>query len=363
MVLISPEERGRPAGSGTAHSAGLVLWLLISGSFSGAVAQQVPDSAFRAEIRSPAYPTGEGPVVAIDGAHHNFHTADGGFLAFANLLRQDGFQVSSSGESLEPSALEGVDILVIANALARDDLDGWVLPNPSAFTPSEIASVKRWVEEGGALLLIADHMPFPGAAGELAEAFEVSFLNGFAMIPGRQGPIVFRKSDGTLTQHWLTDGLDSVATFTGSAFEAPGDATILLGFPEGTVSLQPDTAWVFQPHTPRVDVAGWAQGLVRRVGQGRVAVFGEAAMFSAQLAGPQRAPMGMNAPVAAGNARLVINLVRWLAEGSYPTGSPHLALPNSRAPMADSVVASPFVSALPALFRDEPSRGLSSVDG
>ena len=45
----------------------------------------------------------------------------------------------------------------------------------------------------------------------------------------------------------------------------------------------------------------------------RVAVFGEAAMFSAQLGGPNRAPMGMNVPLAGQNARLALNIVRWLS--------------------------------------------------
>lgn len=36
-------------------------------------------------------------------------------------------------------------------------------------------------------------------------------------------------------------------------------------------------------------------------------------MFSAQLAGPQEVPMGMNAPVASQNPRFLVSLVRWLA--------------------------------------------------
>ena len=51
---------------------------------------------------------------------------------------------------------------------------------------------------------------------------------------------------------------------------------------------------------------------MKRVGKGRVAMFGEAAMFSAQVAGPERSPAGMNHPAAAQNARLLRNLVRWL---------------------------------------------------
>jgi hypothetical protein len=53
-------------------------------------------------------------------------------------------------------------------------------------------------------------------------------------------------------------------------------------------------------------------------GRGRVVVFGEAAMLTAQLAGPQRMPAGMNAPGAAHNSRLVLNTVRWLAGVTGP---------------------------------------------
>jgi hypothetical protein len=49
------------------------------------------------------------------------------------------------------------------------------------------------------------------------------------------------------------------------------------------------------------------------VGKGRVAIFGEAAMFSAQLAGPQKLPMGMNAPVAKQNPQFMLNVMHWLS--------------------------------------------------
>ena len=42
--------------------------------------------------------------------------------------------------------------------------------------------------------------------------------------------------------------------------------------------------------------------------------FGEAAMFSAQLSGPEERPMGMNDPSAAQNYRFALNVLRWLSE-------------------------------------------------
>ena len=45
----------------------------------------------------------------------------------------------------------------------------------------------------------------------------------------------------------------------------------------------------------------------------RVAVFGEAAMFSAQLAGPDKRQMGMNAPIASKNPQFLLNVMHWLS--------------------------------------------------
>ena len=36
-------------------------------------------------------------------------------------------------------------------------------------------------------------------------------------------------------------------------------------------------------------------------------------MFSAQIAGAERRPMGMNAPMAEQNARFVLNVLHWLS--------------------------------------------------
>jgi hypothetical protein len=63
--------------------------LLFLASVAGA--QQVADSAFAPPIPHPAFRGGAGPVVLIDEAHHNFHTAEGRYLAFSRLARRDGY--------------------------------------------------------------------------------------------------------------------------------------------------------------------------------------------------------------------------------------------------------------------------------
>jgi len=284
-------------------------------------AQQVADSSYSPPIERPTFAPGEGPLVLIDEAHNNFHTVDGRFYPFAQLLRRDGYRVAGLTSPLSAAALAESRVLVIANPLAARNVGTWALPTPSAFTAGEIDAVADWVRGGGSLLLIADHMPFAGAAAELALHLGLEFRNGFAVrLAELQSPLVFRAADGSLRPHSVTSGrspaerVDSVGSFTGSAFRAVTEgAQPVLVLPADAQSWEPDTAWVFHDATSRVPVGGWLQGAVREFGNGRVAVFGEAAMFTAQLAGAQRVPAGMNDPAAPQNYRLVLNIIRWLA--------------------------------------------------
>jgi hypothetical protein len=285
---------------------------------AAAQGQQVPDRNYRPDIGKPQYAAGKGPVVCVDEAHHNFHTLDGRFFAFAELLRRDGFQLRASTEPFGAAALAKCRVLVISNAQPSNA--GWnqyPYPTPSAFTDTEIGSVRLWVSGGGSLLLIADHMPLAGAAKELAAAFDVEFVDGFAQRePENVEPDLFRAADGSLRDHVVVRGrtgeaVTSIRTFTGQAFRAP-QAEPLLVFPAGYVQLTPLKAWDFKPDTPRMPVTGWLQGAVQKIGKGRAAFFGEAAMFSAQLAGGESRPMGMNSPGAEQNFRFTLNLLHWL---------------------------------------------------
>ncbi|MHC4566134.1 MAG: hypothetical protein ACYTE3_10295 [Planctomycetota bacterium] len=170
-------------------------------------AQQTGDPNFHPRIDNPAYSFGKGPAVLIDGAHNNFHTAEGRYKPFADLLLKDGYQVYALSDEFTKDSLQKADILVIVNALHERNLKSWTLPTPSAFTEKEISAVERWVSSGGALLLIADHMPFPGAAKDLAAAFGFTFNNGFAFAPGKgkQGTR-FNREDGSLRDHPITRG-------------------------------------------------------------------------------------------------------------------------------------------------------------
>ncbi len=295
-------------------------------------AQERVDPAFQPTIAQPEYPAGEGPLVLVDRAHHNFHAGAEPFEQLARLLRADGYRVRGLAEPFSAAALAGVDLLVIVNAAASLDDKEWSLPTSPAFTPHEVRAVRQWVDAGGSLLLIADHMPFPGAMDALARSFGIEFLNGFAIVWEDWDPLVFHRARGTLRSHPVTDGrragerVDHVVTFvSGSAFRPIRDARCvspLLVFGHGVVSYQPERAWQITDVTPQVPVDGWLQGATLEPGRGRIALFGEAAMFAAQLVGAKGAPVGMNSPGAAENLRLLFNTLHWLSRApGYETAT------------------------------------------
>ena len=299
--------------------AATILTLALTGCHSHSVTQQA-DLSFEPSIPQPAYPEGKGPVVQLDEAHFNFHTLDGRYAPFAKLLRRDGFVVQPLADPATADSLARGSIYVIANAIAESDRKGWKLPAEPAFTKDEIEAIRNWVEEGGSLFLIADHMPFPGSVQDLAAAFDILFGNGFLYDASESSKLDFTRDTG-LAEHPITDGrdaserIDSVRTFTGQAFRAGRDVDPLLTLPPGSTLRLPVKAWKFKPTTPAVPAAGMLQGAVLRFGKGRVAVFGEAAMFSAQeqIGKSERKLMGMNRPDAAQNAQFLLNVMHWLS--------------------------------------------------
>jgi hypothetical protein len=293
-------------------------------SASPALAQQVPDTTFSPPVASPAFAPGMGPVVLIDEGHYNFHTLGGRFAPFARLVARDGFVPRSHAGPFTRAALDSARVLVVSNALAERNVEDWYLPVSPAFDTSEVRIVEGWVRDGGSLLLVADHLPFGGAAADLAASFGVLLSNGFAQDATGQMNFMVRRDDGLLHAHPVTNGrgpaerVDSVKVFTGEAFRTAVPVDTLLVMGPGSTLLLPEVAWQFSPLTPQLRADGMLVAAALTHGRGRVVVFGEAAMLTAQLAGPQRMPVGMNAPEAAHHSRLVLNTVRWLAGVTGP---------------------------------------------
>jgi hypothetical protein len=276
-------------------------------------AQQVADTLYSPSIEKPAYTRGEGPVVLLDEAHHNFHTLNGRFKPFANILVKDGYIVVPSATPFTTDALGRGKILVIANALHVSNREQWNLPTPSAFTDEEIENVNKWVKDGGSLFLIADHMPFPGAAEKLAASFGFKFYNGFARQKG--GKDIFTIGKG-LMPSTLTKGrseketVTSLQTFGGQAFEIPDGAVPVIILSDDFEIKMPQAAWQFSKSTETIEGKGLAQGAYMNYGKGQLVIFGEAAMFTAQLQGKSK--MGMNVKSASQNAQFLLNTIHWL---------------------------------------------------
>src|SRR5258706_490045 len=181
-----------------------MLLLLVVSVFS-VHAQQVPDLTFKPETKYHAYPKSKGPVIILDEAHFNFHTLDGRYGPFGNILTDD----------------------------------------------------------------------------------------GYVLKPGKEK-------------------IDSIELFTGSAFLAPAKATIITSLDSGYVIELPSIAGEFSETSAKVSGMHFANGAMLQYGKGRVVIFGEAAMFTAQLQGPDRRPMGMNQPTAKQNPQFLLNVIHWL---------------------------------------------------
>jgi hypothetical protein len=278
-------------------------------------AQQVPDTLFNPAINSPAYLPQKGPRVFIDEAHNNFHTLSGGFGPFARILEKDGYVLKSLRQTLSAETLLPAKILVIANAIHIDNARRWTLPTPSAFSEEEILALNTWVKEGGSLFLISDHMPFPGSAEKLAASFGIKFYNGFARNEKNNSGDIFKLGSG-LAECALTNGRNSservtaVQTFTGQAFQIPDEAVGVITFDSNYEILLPETAWEFTKLTPKLPAEGFVQGAYLRYGSGRIVVFGEAAMFTAQRNGKNK--FGLNAKTASQNLQFLLNTIHWL---------------------------------------------------
>ena len=279
------------------------------------------NAASQAHVKRPAYPLSEGPVVVLDLGHNNVDDPE--FPAvLAEWLTQDGYVVRQLSTRFDEAALASADIVISKNPLSAYNRDNWSLPTPSAFSRGEIELLYNWVLSGGALLLVIDHMPMPGAAEELTSTFNFEISNGFALdewslhgfdeeVIHAAGRIPFRRSDRSLADHPVTNGrtsaerVDSVVTAVGSAFRLPHDGQSLLTLGPSFVSLLPESSWEFDDTTPRQAIGGWSQAGLARVGSGRVAVLGDAMLLRSALEDTET--------WALQNPQFTLNVVHWLS--------------------------------------------------
>jgi len=130
------------------HLMSMLLFLNAVFSFSLQTASTIEpprtaDVNFQLSIQDPAYPVGKGPVVMIDEAHNNFHTAVGTYYPFARILERDGYVVKRGKEPLTAKGLMSCQVLVIADAQPP-----FYEEDPPTFSRKEIAVLHTWVTQG-----------------------------------------------------------------------------------------------------------------------------------------------------------------------------------------------------------------------
>jgi hypothetical protein len=284
-----------------AFGLGFIYWYDSTG--------QRPDPQFDPAVAHPAYAGDGAPRVAFDVAHRNWHTPAGRYSPLAALLRHDGYDVGEVTSEFSAASLSPVQVLVVANAMGPDGYEG-----RPAFTEAEEAALVAWVQEGGSLLLIADHVPFGSAAKRLAERFGVEMYLAFARddqhhLGWDNERLVFSRGNGLLTACPITEGrtaeerVDSVVTFTGQSLSVPPGATPILRLD--------DEAYDWESRSVRHSARGHAQAIAMRMEKGKAVVLGEAGLLSAQV-DPLGIRMGMNTP---GNddRQFALNVLHWLS--------------------------------------------------
>ena len=293
----------------------MVACLLAGCLFRGAavVGQQLPDPKFDAKVAKPAY-TDKHPRVLFDEGHFNVHTAKAGYKAFADLVANDGYKVTSNDKPFDAKILSDCDILVIANARGAA-----MRSEKPAFTDAECDAVRDWVKAGGCLLLVTDHYPTGHAAEKLSLRFDVTMSKGRTedtvnAARGAGGPstLLFSRDNKLLGDHAITKGrneserINKIITFTGQSLKGPEGSVSFLQLAKTATDVLPGD------NNKVISAEGRSQGLALKFGKGRVVVLGEASQISAQIAGPQNRPMGMNYP-GIDNRQMVLNIMHWLS--------------------------------------------------
>lgn len=270
---------------------------------------QRADQTVNEPIKNPAY-SSNGPVVLFDEGHENFHTTEGRYKPFVQLLIADGYHVKSISNEISETNLSNADILVIANA---------ALP----LKKTEINAVIKWVKSGNGLLVISDHPPFALPIKDLCQVFGVSLSGAWTLDPARLEPdalsptwIRYKRMNGALGNHPILEGrypdekINVITTFTGQSIRTETGTPLLILSDE---ARDYETRKKSKKAVGGVPATGHAQAVALEYGKGRVVVAGEAAMLSAQVIRIifKIKKVGFTRP-GNDNRQFALNIMHWL---------------------------------------------------
>jgi len=280
---------------------------------------QRADNDFDVTVESPAFKENK-PVILFDEGHNNFHTTNGLYQPFANLVRNDGYDLKILKTPVTAEVLNSTNIYVIVNAKGKGDVN-----DTPAFTEEETEIIKTWVTNGGSLLLIADHYPFGSAVENLGIKLGIEFQKGMVQDSifydkksNDQSQLEFSKENKLLAEHSITDGVDKVITFTGQSIRCKDSSCIsLLTLSDVAYDMTPNTKVTKDGNDTRVEVTydnpqsakGRSQGIAIKLGKGKIVCLGEAAMLTAQK-NRDDSKVGINYNLD--NKKLALNILHWL---------------------------------------------------
>jgi len=300
--------------------------------------------------RTPAYESGNGPVIAFDEMHSNAGVSP--YPQAMELFKADGYRTRSMAEKWSAASLADVRVLFIANPgeLAMVDIirnHGSRPPTAeeaqaaASLSAEELTAVLAWLKSGVSLLLVVGHEPYPLGAATLTVALGIPhWPNGSA---GVRTELCTRGQDGRRSFPWCTAGGVVQSVFFWRTDFFPGGEPIFAeveGAPPSNAKAYQSRDLVLAKHpitegrspTERIrrvqvggspsafeappgyepllvlppqamlgtkPISGWLEGAVMEVGKGRLAVFSSSALIQGGT--------------AADNRQFVLNVMHWLS--------------------------------------------------
>lgn len=277
------------------------------------------DNDFDVSVASPKLKELK-PRVLFDEAHKNHHRIETTYKPFAILISNDGCVVSSTDKPIDNTLLSETNIFIIATAMGKEDPG-----DKSPFSQNEVEQLEQWVINGGSLLLITEHFPFGLAMKPILDKFGVEVHNGYTedtLLNNKEvrDALLFTKINGSLNQtHPILDKVERLNTFTGSSVKGDSTWTPLLIFTPNAqnynvkvdVKRSGGDVTTSVTYADYYSASGYAQGICKQYGKGKMVVLAESAFITAQI-DKNGNKYGMNVPDE-DNKQFALNSIRWLA--------------------------------------------------
>lgn len=277
----------------------------------------INDPSFDSKVLQPFYKNNRGPKVLIDGGHHNFFVQKSLMNPFIDLVKSDGYNPQIDSLPITKKHLSTYDIVVLNPAYPFDYVAKKEVGDLKAYSKEEIDHIYNYVKKGGSLFILAERSPFVNVMAPLLDKFGITSIFGtledtlYQDKKFGKNVIHYSKENGMLTgDHPILTGrnaseeINHIIMIGGSAFKGKDYTNIL---PTSSVA-QMGNAGITTP----VEL-GSSQGLVGKVGKGKVIVLSDTEIFIAMLFGKDKLRVGMQMPNY-DMKQFALNIIHWLSK-------------------------------------------------